>query len=165
MNSTADTITPVIRAMGMSWDNINLFSRGKTMVIVEGVSDSYYMRAAAIQIGVEDKLTFIPSAGVSNISNLLSILIGWGCDVRVIIDQDNAGRKEYKKIINNKLLTNDNIIFIDGKDKVGVGTVLIEYVFSEKDREYIGINLENYEDEKAYYSFAIMKKMKTSSIN
>ncbi|WP_157050016.1 hypothetical protein [Thalassobacillus sp. C254] len=58
----------------------------------------------------------IPSAGVSNINKIVSILIGWGCKFSILLDYDNPGNKEYNKLINE--LDNSlerKIVFVNGK--------------------------------------------------
>ena len=89
-----------------------------------------------------------------------TIFIGWGCNFKVILDQDNAGRKQYK-ILTNKLAINpSNIIFADGEENPNTKkTFTIEEIFSENDKNVIGINNNDYNNEKAYYSLETLKKI------
>jgi hypothetical protein len=55
-----------------------------------------------------------------------------------------------------------DIIFIDG-EKLSIEKKIftIEDVFSERDKKEIGINNEDYSEEKAYYSLELLKKIES----
>ena len=104
----------------------------------------------------------IPSVSVDNINNIISIFIGWGCNFKVILDQDNSGRKQYKLLINKLMIELSDIIFIDGgKLPIEKKIFTIEDMFSERDKKEIGINNEDYIEEKAYYSLELLKKIES----
>lgn len=60
----------------------------------------------------------------------------------------------------------NDIKFVDGTNKENKNINLsIENLFSEEDKNNIGINNEDYKDEKAYYSLETLKKLKIMNIN
>lgn len=97
-----DTLSPIIQAIGADMK----FSIGnmdkKRNIITEGITDYMYISAIMMYLNIEDKPYIIPSAGVANINRIASILLGWGCDFKIIVDYDGAGNKEYKQL-NKKL--------------------------------------------------------------
>ena len=75
------------------------------------------------------------------------------------MDQDKAGREQYK-ILTSKLLVDINDIkFADGTSKINKNNYTIEDLFSEDDKEKIGITSEDYSKEKAFYSLETLKKV------
>lgn len=67
----------------------------------------------------------------------------------------------YFKNLTNKLLVDLNDIkFVDGTNKANNNLDFsIEGLFSEEDKNNIGINNEDYSDEKAYYSLELLKRV------
>ena len=94
--SKMEILSPIIKALGFSmkynfgpnFDRLNL--------IVEGISDYYYLQGALIACGIEpEKIPYIiPSIGVNNIHNIASILIGWGVNFKIITDFDGQAYTE-----------------------------------------------------------------------
>lgn len=73
------------------------------------------------------------------------------------------GRKQYKVLIKNLSLDSNDIKFIDGINKENNNiSMSIEDLFSEEDRNNIGINNEDYINEKAYYSLETLKKVENN---
>lgn len=161
MGSKTETLTPLLTAMGMSMNyNILSINNEKDNIITEGISDYNYIKGYFHLKNANNTPNIIPSVSVDNINNIASIFIGWGCNFKVILDQDNAGRKQYK-ILTNKLAINpSNIIFADGeKEPITKKTFTIEEIFSDSDKKVIGINNDDYNDEKAYYSLETLKRI------
>lgn len=161
MGSKTETLTPLLTAMGMSMNyNILSINNEKDNVITEGISDYNYIKGYFYLKNDNNIPNIIPSVSVDNINNIASIFIGWGCNFKVILDQDNAGRKQYK-ILTSKLAINpSNIVFADGeKEPNNKKTFTIEEIFSDNDKKIIGINNDDYNNEKAYYSLETLKKI------
>jgi len=98
--SKMETLTPIINALGCSL-KYNLGPQYEQLnVIVEGITDFYYLEAMwkKMNLPEEEKPYFLPCAGVENVDKVLTIIYGWGYDYMLILDNDPAGRKEYKKI-------------------------------------------------------------------
>ena len=96
-----DALTPVCEAMGVDLrynvgpmvDRLNL--------VLEGPSDGYYIGAMLDYLKVTDdrRPQIIAGMGVHNAKNIEAILLGWGCKVCVIVDNDKAGRREYENLV------------------------------------------------------------------
>lgn len=163
MGSKSETITPLLTAIGMNMNyNILALNSEKMNIITEGISDYNYLRGYYILKNI-DIPNIIPSTSVDNIHNIISIFIGWGCPFKIILDQDGSGRKQYNLLIKKSLTDSSNISFIDGTNLPNQKTNLtIEDIFSDNDKQKIGINNEDYKEEKAYYSLEILKKIENN---
>jgi len=142
--------------MGYSFTGMDI---EKMNLITEGISDYNYIRAFLIQKEYKKEYNIIPSSSVSNIHNLVSILIGWGYNYKIILDQDKAGREQYKVLTGKLLVDINDIKFADGTNNINKNNYTIEDLFSEEDKEKIGITNEDYSKEKAFYSLETLKKV------
>ena len=87
----------------------------------------------------------------------------WKNKYKILIDQDREGRKRYKLLTNKLLVDISDIKFVDGTSEENESINLtIEDLFSEEDKNIIGKNNEDYEDEKAYYSLEVLKKVENN---
>lgn len=164
MSSKKETITPILTAIGMNMGySFTAMDSKKVNIVTEGISDYNYLKAFLIQKQYKKEYNIIPSSGVDNIHNIISILIGWGYKYKILIDQDGQGRKQYKILTNKLLVDLNDIKFVDGTNKENKNINLsIENLFSDEDKNNIGINNEDYKDEKAYYSLEILKKIENN---
>ena len=166
MGSKTETITPLLTAIGMNMNyNILSFNSDKINIITEGISDYNYIKSYYYKKGVKDIPNIIPSTSVDNIHNIVSILIGWGCKFKIILDQDNAGRGQYKVLTNKLLVDASDIAFVDGTSEPNTKIIsTIENVFSNNIKEKIGIINDDYNKEKAYYSLETLKKVENKEL-
>lgn len=161
-----DTMTPIYDAMGFDYKYNFGPSNDKKNIIVEGPSDYNYIQAYLFQkrLSAKNIPYIIPSMGVDNINRIVSILIGWGCDYAIILDNDTQGRNEYKKLTKKLNVSNDIISFTDGtntlNDKINH---MIENIFSRDDYDTF-INKPDYDNFKIYYSKQILDKIKKKEI-
>lgn len=164
MSSKKETITPILTAIGMNMGySFTAMDNKKVNIITEGISDYNYLKAFLIQNQYKKEYNIIPSSGVDNIHNIISILIGWGYKYKILLDQDKEGRKQYKILINKLLVDLNDIKFVDGMNKENKNIDFsIEDLFSEEDKCNIGINNDDYSVEKAYYSLELLKKVENS---
>lgn len=137
--SRQETLTPLIKAMGCDMKHsIEMFSRNN--IVTEGITDRMYLEAGIKSLGVIDDINIIPSNGASAIPNIVSILIGWGCDYKVVLDYDKEGFTQYKRLVNSfGEEVNDKIVFIadgyvpdDVNDRT-IATKTIEWILSDND--------------------------------
>lgn len=98
-----DSIYPIFSALGLNVSDILLM--GCQPVVVEGVSDQYYLSAIknilirCQKISPPRELVFIPSGGVKNISMVASILSGRTVSLPVVVtDSDEAGNRSVQKL-------------------------------------------------------------------
>ncbi len=128
-NAGAETLTPIITAIGLDLSQSLSFEKSKKHVLLEGISDYYYMEAFREHLNLKVDLSFIPCIGASKIPNLVSLLIGWGFDYAVVLDNDKAGKTVEKKLKTGMIIEKRKIIF------VGEENDNIEALFSKNDRE------------------------------
>lgn len=105
-----DALSPIVTAMGLANMSCMNLSNNKN-VIVEGVTDKYYLEAFANLLNIQLEHNIIPSAGHDNIKHIANVLLGWGYDFKVIIDGGEGNRpKEAKteKLIKEKLFAFNN---------------------------------------------------------
>lgn len=153
-----DTIAPIVKALGMNM-NFNLLMTNRTIAIVcEGISDYNYLQAYIIQKQLNE-YKIIPSTGANNIKNIISILKGWGIKSIAIFDNDKEGQRCRKEILKAGLLLENEALFIDGSCEESLSPYLIENLFSEEDTIKFGLNNNNYEISKSYYSLSVLKRI------
>jgi len=107
-NGFKDALAPIRTAMGLVTIDVSAFTDSSKTIIVEGITDSYYVRSFAKLVDPKLNLSIIPCAGVSQAPNIYSILLGWGITTaKVIVDDDSAGTREYNRIKKNLLSNSD----------------------------------------------------------
>lgn len=156
-----DTMTPIYDAMGFDYKYNFGPSSTKKNIVAEGPSDYNYIQAYLLQKKLNAKGVpyIIPSMGVDNINRIVSILIGWGCDYAVILDNDTQGRTEYKKLLNKLNVSKNDISFTDGTNVLDEkANHMIENVFGKDDYDKF-INQPDYENLKNYYSKQILDRI------
>jgi hypothetical protein len=85
-------------------------------IILEGKFDYYPFRYFMQEIGRSGDYKVIPSVGAGALSMLIGILRGWGMRFIVILDDDDAGRKEKAKYRNILMLSSDEVVTLDELD-------------------------------------------------
>lgn len=158
--STYDTITPLTNALGLNL-NYNIGPNfNKKNIIVEGISDYFYLYGYYKSKNIKNVPNIIPSTGGNNIPAIASILFGWNCDFNILLDQDDKGRSVYDSINDSKQAFSDKLIFIDGNFKKILGNDFeIENLFSTNDQLKFGINNEDYVEHKYNYSYNTYNKI------
>ena len=100
-----DDLSPIVTAMGLL--TVPCMDLGNCKnVIVEGITDKYYLEAFTKLLEIEHDYNIIPATGHENIKHIASILLGWGYSFKVIIDGgEGRSPKENKteKSIREKL--------------------------------------------------------------
>jgi len=111
--SKLETLSPLIEAFGMDLKHNIGPQYEKNNIVVEGVTDCMYITAMLNYFNVKDaeRPNIIPCAGVDNVNLVVSILIGWGCEYRVVLDYDNQGYTQYELIVRKTGLSDDGIVF------------------------------------------------------
>lgn len=93
IKGSQDALSPIITAMGINSVN-QILDRTVPCVVLEGITDHYYLTAIKKILSIAENYSFIPAVGVPNIRPLVSILIGWGANFKAVFD-DGAGEKIY----------------------------------------------------------------------
>ncbi len=88
-SSDAETLTPILTAIGLELNqgiaNVALQSN----VIVEGPSDYFYLTALSEILNSSD-INFVSGGGAGNMTKVGTILQGWGTKVLYLFDNDKA---------------------------------------------------------------------------
>jgi len=92
---------------GLGYQLVQSLFIGKRQLIVEGITDYWILKALDQALkqkkmeGLRPDIVIVPSAGVSKLLPLASMLIGHDVHVVALLDGDEPGRKEGKKLIEN----------------------------------------------------------------
>lgn len=157
--STYDTITPLTNALGLDL-NYNIGpSFSNNNIIVEGISDYFYLQAYYNIKKKKNVPNIIPSTGGANIPAIAAILFGWHCDFNILLDQDDKGHSIYDSIRDSNQPFLDKVFFIDGANKKVDDDFEIENLFSDADKVKFGINNEDYSEHKYNYSYITYNKI------
>ena len=170
--SKRETLSPLVQAIGADL-RFNIGPQGgKLNIVTEGITDYMYYTAMLYYFDVpEEKMPYIiPAVGAGNVNVIVSILIGWGCDFKVILDYDKAGFVECDKLIENlNLKINKDIFFVncndtyDNKDKdIYKYAEFVETLINEEDKNKFSIN---YIDNKTMAAKEFYDKVKCKSVN
>lgn len=129
-----ETLSPVQKAMGCCLKNTLAPERNQKNIIVEGITDYYYLKAMLpiSETDKKDNFYLIPACGAANIPNIVSIFAGWGYDFCVLLDNDKAGRETAKALERLEKLTENKVFFVsDDTDST------VESLLSEKVRDQV----------------------------
>lgn len=111
-HSKEETLSPIVNALGYDL-KFNLGPNKNNNLITEGISDYMYIKAMMYYLNISENYSVIPSTGVSKIDKLVSILIGWGYNFKVLFDFDKAGYEEYKEILSFHDSLRDVMYFVN----------------------------------------------------
>lgn len=129
--SDSDSLTPITTAIGL--DMANGFSPVKKKnVVLEGPSDWFYIQGMAKVLGrpVPSDYALIASQGADKVPFVVSLLLGWGLDFVVLLDNDNKGRKVAKELSQERGVEETRIHYVNPERES-----TIEDLFSPKDFE------------------------------
>ncbi|BBB48737.1 hypothetical protein Pelsub_P1966 [Pelolinea submarina] len=151
-----ETLSPIRVAMGLI--NIHsIFDSNQYNIVVEGITDHYYLSAFREMLQKDERLKFIPACGVENVVHLVSVLLGWGCNYKAVFDDDpQQGRKVYNDLKKYFYEENDQIAHKNiYKIKNANG---IEDVFSKEDFKKLVILRDRKNSEKQKENSIIVKE-------
>ena len=87
-----ETLTPIITAIGLDL-SMGLDIAKDNNIIFEGITDYYYLLAfeKTLNFKFDKKVHFIPGAGADKLDLLASLMLGWGLNYCVLLDNDATG--------------------------------------------------------------------------
>lgn len=140
----ADNITmkPIISAIGLEFaKDISRFNTN--VLLVEGYSDYYYLEALRVYFKrnsiISSDFQIYPCLGVSQIINVLTLLVDSISNYLILLDNDKAGRVTAKRLREECGIDEDKIIFSISSQKQD--NSVIEDLFSEMDyKTFIGLD-------------------------
>ncbi|MCK4631365.1 MAG: AAA family ATPase, partial [Bacteroidales bacterium] len=88
--ASTDTLSPIYSLMGIRLSE-QKFIQKKNNIILEDIATFYYMKALTDMKNFEKQVFYLPATGVSNISSLVNMLLGWGIDFLVLTGANKEG--------------------------------------------------------------------------
>ncbi|WP_455538464.1 AAA family ATPase [Terrisporobacter sp.] len=170
--SKRETLSPLVQAIGADL-RFNIGPQAEKLnIVTEGITDYMYYTAMLYYFNIsEEKMPYIiPAVGAGNVNVIVSVLIGWGCDFKVILDYDRAGFVECEKLIDNlNLYMNKDIFFVNCKDnynnkdkEIYKYSESVETLISDEDKSKFSVN---YLDNKTMAAKEFYDKVKCKSIH
>jgi len=98
-SSFTDALSPVLTSIGLDLnESFNLVQ--KKNILVEGISDYYYLHAwnRFLKLKALDEVSIFPGTAASTVPTLASLLIGWGVNFCALLDRDGPGNGAAKKL-------------------------------------------------------------------
>ena len=127
-----ETLTPIMTAIGVGMNDSIVDVNKQHNVVVEGVSDTFYLRAFMELYGDATPIQFISGGGSKKMWRVGAILEGWGVDVMYLLDNDSGGDDGQKSLKSMGALP-EFIKTVSDKNDTS-----IEDLFSEKDfKKYV----------------------------
>lgn len=124
-----DTLTPIITAIGLDL-SLGLDIAKNNNILFEGITDYYYVTAfqQLFQFKFSQDVHLIPSAGADKTAILTSLMIGWGLNFCIVLDNDLKGRQTEARL--SKEFTENTIKLIKISENVDEE---IEDLFTRED--------------------------------
>ena len=151
-SGNTDTLKPILDAIGYSLGSeLNL--QHQRVLICEGVSDFYYVKALEILCGSPLMCGITHANGCNNIWKIASLYLGLGIpEIFALVDSDGAGIKERAKLIGEGVLEEDHFLTTHGPT---VTDRAIEDIFN---REWYLREIFEYTEEEINKADAILSK-------
>ena len=157
-----ETLSPIQKAMGCSLNNTIAPSREKLNLVVEGITDYYYLKAMLGNFGIlgtPDEPYLIPACSADNIPNIVSIFIGWGYNYKVLLDNDRQGQNVAKKL-KELDIPNDKILFVGESSD----DFTIENLLSTPNKDAITICKKNDVFDKSASAFNFLSSVENKQL-
>ncbi len=157
----SDSLFPLQAALGYQLAQSLFIS--KRQLIVEGITDLWLLKALDYALGVlgrarlRQDIVIVPSAGLSKLFPLASMLVGHNIQVAALLDGDEPGRREGKKLTEKLLSGKDRRCLFIG-DFLTKKDAELEDIFPEEEylaaveEAYPGVSLDFTADEKSIHS-------------
>lgn len=146
-----ETLTPILTTIGLDLNSGISHLDKLNNVIVEGISDVFYLEAFK-KIKGNDDFNFIFGGGSGNMPFIGTILNGWGCNVIYLYDKDQ-GKKDGEKNLSKNWSVKKDLIFSVLDNKGSIEDIFStedfkNYVIKESSKTYTSMNSEYIKTEK-----------------
>ena len=137
----SDALSPVMTSIGIEMNQSFELVKKKN-IIVEGVSDFFYLHAwnRLLDLDALKEVSVFPGTSASTVPTLASLMIGWGVQFCALLDRDGPGNAAAKKLRDEMSVNPDCIVQITN------GTA-IEDLFDVAD---FGRLLESFDKSKTF---------------
>lgn len=151
-SGNTDTLKPILDAIGYSLGSeLNL--QHQKILICEGVSDYYYVKALEVLCGTPLECGITHANGCNNIWKIASLFLGLGIpEIFVLVDSDGAGVKERAKLIGEGIIEETHAITTHGQT---VADRAIEDIFN---REWYLREIFGYTEDEIRKADAVLSK-------
>ncbi len=111
------TLFPIQAALG--YDITQSLFIGKNNLVVEGVSDYWYLSSMSDYLqeqgktGLPTDLVVTPAGGAPKVSYMVTLLSSQKLNVLVLLDADQQGFRAGENIIKAKLIRDQNVVFVN----------------------------------------------------
>jgi energy-coupling factor transporter ATP-binding protein EcfA2 len=123
--ATSETLTPILTALGLDLSHaLNIKS---PCIVTEGMSDYYWLMTCLRISRSKVDWAVVPAVGATKIPQIVSILIGWGIDFVVLLDNDAEGNRVATEL-SGSVCSEEQIVFVGNAD----GST-VEAVFDSSD--------------------------------
>jgi predicted ATP-dependent endonuclease of OLD family len=104
--ASTDTLSPIFSAMGANFSRQNTIKKNNN-VLLEELSCLYYLKAFWKLTGCEQEVNFLPATGTSNVPVFANLLLGWGLDFVIVVDDEASGRSVFNKLKRDMFLDDE----------------------------------------------------------
>jgi hypothetical protein len=116
LSGDSRTLFPLQAALG--YDLTQTLFVGPTNLIVEGVTDFWYIKAVTEYLrddggmALPEGLTITPAGGAQKVSYMVALLTSENLKVLVLFDDEPRSRSTAEDLIKSKLIREDNVVFV-----------------------------------------------------
>lgn len=116
--ASSDTLSPIYTLMGARITDQKYIQR-KNNIILEDICAYYYFSTFFRLLGISTEVFLLPATDVNHVTILVNLLMGWGFDFIVVLDDDDDGNRVFQELntnlyYRNEKKTREKILKMDG---------------------------------------------------
>jgi hypothetical protein len=158
--ASEDTLTPLYTHMWVSLWHQQVIKE-KHNIILEEPSAFFYFKAILKLMDYTDEVYFLPATWVTKIPKLCNLLLWWGIDFWILVDDDTAWRKVCKEITEKSLLLDKEKVvklkWCDGVEDLFSKKDFTKFILQERQTIW-KIKISDFLKKNKWYSKVILAK-------